>query len=214
MRDPSDSKRWKSAAAEREIATLVAREERMRLALAAGRIHTWDWDVSADVLVWSEGLEKELSLACAPADMQSLRKLVHPDDIEFVSRRIEAALQGPNDYEAEFRMIRGDGSVRWCSARAIVVRDDSGKAVRMVGVDMDVTERHHLVARSLDSEARLRFAMETAGAGTWEYAVDRDEFFASDRALELHGLPRESRSRTARRLTLFFRRIGPRLKKP
>ncbi len=190
MRDPSDSKRWKSAAAEREIATLVAREERMRLALAAGRIHTWDWDVSADVLVWSEGLEKELSLACAPADMQSLRKLVHPDDIEFVSRRIEAALQGPNDYEAEFRMIRGDGSVRWCSARAIVVRDDSGKAVRMVGVDMDVTERHHLVARSLDSEARLRFAMETAGAGTWEYAVDRDEFFASDRALELHGLPR------------------------
>ena len=179
----------KSGTAEHEVATLIAREERTRLALAAGRIYTWDWDIATNRLVWSEGLEKELLIARAPYEISAFRALVHPDDLDFVGERIEAALRRPEDYEAEFRMIRGDGSVRWCSARAIVVRDCAGKALRMVGVDQDVTERRELLHRTLESEARLRLAMEAAGAGAWEYAIDKDEFIASDRALELHGLP-------------------------
>jgi PAS domain S-box-containing protein len=174
---------------ERELATLLAREERVSLTLTAGRIHTWDWDVAADLLVWSESLVHELRIARAPGDSGAFRKLVHPDDLDLLAKRVEAALRGPHDYEAEFRMIRGDGSVHWGSARAIVVRDGAGNAVRMVGVHQDVTEQRELLRRALDGEARLRFAMEAAGAGAWEYAIDRDEFIASDGALQLHGLP-------------------------
>ncbi len=128
-------------------------------------------------------------IARAPGDLELLRRLVHPDDVAFVSRRVEAALQGPHDYDAEFRMIRGDGSVRRCAVRAIVVRDNAGKAVRAVGVDTDVTENHDILRRTLETEARLQLAMASASAGSWEYAIDRDEFIASDRALSLHGLP-------------------------
>ncbi len=85
-------------------------------------------------------------------------------------------------------MIRADGSVRWCSARAVVVRDSAGAAIRLVGIDQDVTDKHAMFQRTLESETRLRFAMDAAGAGAWEYVVDTNEFIASDRALDLHGM--------------------------
>ena len=49
--------RVKTLDAEQEIATLVAREERMRLTLTAGRIHTWDWNIATDVIFWIRGAD-------------------------------------------------------------------------------------------------------------------------------------------------------------
>ena len=174
---------------------LVAREERIRLALSAGRIYTWDWNIATDSIVWSEGLEKELLISQPPGDLASFRALVHPDDADFVSERLQAAVQGPNTYEAEFRMVRSDGSVRWTSSRAIIVRDDSGKAVRMVGVDQDVTERHELLRRTTESEARLRAchgslaAAETASKmGSWDWDISADRVYVSDAYRALYGL--------------------------
>ena len=184
-----------TTSAEQEIATLDAREERIRLALSAGHIYTLDWDIEADSIVWSEGLEKELLISQPPGDVASFRALVHPDDVDFVSKRIQAAIQGPNSYDAEFRMVRSDGSVRWTSARAIVVRDDSGRAVRMVGVDQDVTERHELLRRTTESEARLRAchgslaAAETASKmGSWDWDISADRVYVSDAYRALYGL--------------------------
>jgi PAS domain-containing protein len=176
----------KTVHAEQEFATLVAREERMRLALAAGRIHTWDWDIAADLIVWSSGLEKELLIARAPGNVAAFQALVHPDDADFVAARLQAAIEGPDDYDAEFRMVRGDGSVRWCSARAIVVRNNAGRAVRMVGVDQDVTEKHELLQRTTDSEARLRTVYESLAAeaasriGSWDSDIATDRVYVSD----------------------------------
>ena len=130
-----------------------------------------------------------------PGDLASFRALVHPDDADFVSERLQAAVQGPNTYEAEFRMVRSDGSVRWTSSRAIIVRDDSGKAVRMVGVDQDVTERHELLRRTTESEARLRAchgslaAAETASKmGSWDWDISADRVYVSDAYRALYGL--------------------------
>ena len=186
----------RQALGEREIATLLAREERMRLALAAGQIYAWEWDVLQGSIVWSEGLERELGTS-AP-DYASFRKLVHPDDADYVAGRVEAALEGPEDYAAEFRMVRSDGSVRWCSARAIVVRDDDGKALRMVGVDQDVTERHELLRRTTESEARVRAAYGSLAAaeaasriGSWDWDILGGRVYVSDAYRALYGLDRD-----------------------
>ncbi len=80
---------------ESEVAILLAREERFTLALKAGRFYTWDWDLRRNKIVWAGGLEKELRLSDAPGDIELFRKLVHPDDVEFVTKRIEAAIRGP-----------------------------------------------------------------------------------------------------------------------
>ena len=194
-----DETHVKTPHAEQEIATLLAREERMRLALSAARIYTWDWDISRDLIVWSDGLEKELLIAQAPGDVASVQALVHPDDAELVASRIQSALEGPGDYEAEFRMIRGDGSIRWCSARAIVVRDREGRAVRMVGVDQDVTEKHELLCQTIENEARLRTVYGSLAAaeaasqmGSWDWDIARDRVYVSDAYRRLYGLTNDA----------------------
>jgi PAS domain S-box-containing protein len=184
--------------AQQAMEMLIARENRMQLALKAGRVHYWDWDIVADAIVWSDGLEKEIG-GPAPGDMAAFRRLVHPDDVGFVAARVQAALEDRGQYEAEFRMIRSDGGVRWCLARAIVVRDGLGAPVRLVGIDQDITERRAMMQQAIESEARLRMVYGSLAAaeaacktGTWDWDIAGDRVFVSDAYRALYGLSAEA----------------------
>jgi PAS domain S-box-containing protein len=153
----------------RDFVTLEQSEERLRLALDAGRMGVWDWNIVTNEVEWSENLEDIHGLARGTfgGTLESFRALVHPDDRERVGRAIEEAVQSRTGYHAEFRSLRADGSVGWISARGRVFSDASGRAVRMIGVGMDVTERRRL-ADELEARAR-----ELAGADR-----RKDEFLA------------------------------------
>src|SRR5262249_60078718 len=121
---------------------LQASEERLRLALEAGRMGVWDWNIATGEVSWSENLEPLHGLAPGtfPGTFEGFRALVHPDDREAVDRAITAAVDGASGYDVEFRNVRPDGTVGWVSGKGHVFRDAAGRAVRMVGVGMDVTE--------------------------------------------------------------------------
>ena len=67
--------------------------------------------------------------------------MVHPEDLEAVKEANRAALAGDKSYDIEHRIVRPDGSVRWVHEQADIVRDAEDKAVSMVGVVQDITER-------------------------------------------------------------------------
>jgi PAS domain S-box-containing protein len=135
-------------------------DERLRLAIDAGQLGIWDWDIVHNRVIWSDRVYELHGVP--PGEfggrVEDFAALVHPEDAPAVQAAIEAALASGSAYTAEFRVPWRDGSVRWLSTRASVVRDASGRPLRMVGSTYDVTERVELLA----AERRSRAAAEQA----------------------------------------------------
>ncbi len=128
---------------ERMAASLRESEARLRLALQAGRMGIWDWDLVTNQLHLDE-TELELTGVPTQENLTHIDKFferVHPDDLGPLHQAIERAQLNQEEYSHEFRMVAGDGSTRWLSGRGRVIRDETGQNVRMVGVNFDVTER-------------------------------------------------------------------------
>jgi two-component system CheB/CheR fusion protein len=121
-------------------------EERLRLALAAGHMGVWDWDIQTDEVKWSEQLEPMHGLAPGAFEgtFSAFQRLIHPEDRALVAAAIRRALQEKAGYDVEFRTRRPDGGVQWTAGKGRVLRDETGRAVRMIGVGMDVTGRKHM----------------------------------------------------------------------
>jgi two-component system CheB/CheR fusion protein len=121
-------------------------EQRLLLALRAARAGVWQWNLATGEARRSEGLNALLGLPVedvqGPHDV--FRALIHHDDRARVEAAIQTALDTRTDYEAEFRVLRPDGTIAWIEARGRVIFDDAGSPVRMVGVAIDVTRQKHL----------------------------------------------------------------------
>ncbi|MEO8370278.1 MAG: PAS domain S-box protein [Candidatus Solibacter sp.] len=116
-------------------------EERHRLALDAGAIGLWDWDISNNRVVWSELVYEfhGLTPETFGGTSEDFQRLIHPEDAERVGQAIYAALEAGQPYDLEFRVVNPDGKIRWLSTKAQVVRDPQGHAVRMLGATQDIT---------------------------------------------------------------------------
>ena len=127
-------------------------EQRLRMAMAGARVGVWDWNIVTGEIFWSEGLEPQHGFPQGgfAGTYEAFRKAIHPDDLERVEARIRSAVETREPYEEEFRLVGADGVVRWTGARGIVLDDGRGRAVRMIGVGIDVTPQ-----KQLEEELRL-----------------------------------------------------------
>src|SRR5271165_7037312 len=166
-------------------------EERLRLAMEASGTGLWEWDLATDAVIWSpecytiHGLKQgEFDGTAAAFDSS-----VHGDDRERVWASIRSAAERGHRYDAEFRIVRPSGEVRWVTNLGRAVYDREGRPIRMIGTITDVTGRKQTAEAFRESEQRLRLSLDAAKAGIWEAIPSNGEFIASDRALALHGLP-------------------------
>jgi PAS domain S-box-containing protein len=118
-------------------------EERLRLALEAGQMGTWEWTVATNEVIWSPSLEAIHGLAPGTfaGTFAAYREDIHLEDREQVLGAIAETVERGEDHHVEYRIVRPDGGIRWVEGRGKLVRDASGAALRMIGVCMDVTER-------------------------------------------------------------------------
>ena len=119
-------------------------EERYTLAVSAGNVGVWDWNLDTNEIYIDPILKQILGYEDHEIKNQldDWGRLVHPDDQEKVMEAATAHLEGVVPiYEVEHRMLHRDGSIRWFVARGSVMHDAQGKPVRMVGTDTDITER-------------------------------------------------------------------------
>ncbi len=151
---------------ERKLAeeALRASEERLRLAQQAARIGTFERNVRTGVVTWSRDLEPMYGLppgtfnGTTPAFFQNL---IHPDDHARVTELVDLALKTGQPMTGEWRVLWPDGSIHWIAGRWQVFMDESGEPSRVVGVNMDVTERKRTeemlfeVNRTLEAQAAL-----------------------------------------------------------
>ncbi len=118
-------------------------EERLKLALHAGQIGVWDWDITKDRIEWSDlvydihGVERGMF----PGGLENFAQLLHTEDRERIIKSVRAALEQGVPYDVEFRVIHPNGETHWVSSTALVLRNDEGKPIRMLGATTDVTAR-------------------------------------------------------------------------
>ena len=130
--------------AETEAAKRQASERRLHMALAAGHMGAWDWDITSGRVSWSAELESihGLKPGAFGGTMDAVVRDVHPADLKQLQRAIAAAIETPEaDYSIEYRIVREDGACRWLAASGRVLVDNKGRPIRMVGVCRDTTER-------------------------------------------------------------------------
>lgn len=131
-------------------------EQRLRLAVAAGQLGIWDWDIATDRIVWSDGIYAMYGASLRGSDvaLEDFLGIIIDEDRPRVRNAIHAAMRDGTSYATEFRVERG-GQQRWITSRGVVVRDSSGRATRMLGASHDITERVELLAREREGREHL-----------------------------------------------------------
>jgi PAS domain S-box-containing protein len=143
--------------AERKLETS---ERQLRLALDAGGMGTWGWDLATDSLVW-DARQFEL-FGIDPGHVTGAEALsrIHRDDIQRVKGDIARTLKAGGEFESEFRIIHPNGEIRWLAGRGRGVADPANGPVRMIGLNFDITEQKRaadrlaLLAREVDHRSR------------------------------------------------------------
>ncbi|WP_338248603.1 PAS domain S-box protein [Dictyobacter halimunensis] len=148
-------------------AALRESDERLHLAFSAASMGTWDWNIKTGKVFWSEDMEALLGMAPGTfsGTYEAFCDLVHPDDLVRVTAPLQQALQQKSLYQADFRMLRVDGSVRWVTSRGHAFYDDDGQPVRMIGVDLDITERKQSEQQATERASELEAFFEAIGDG-------------------------------------------------
>ena len=142
-------------------------DERLRLALEAGQLGAWEWDVGEGRVVWSEELAAIHGLKAGSfgGTFEAFQEDMHPADRERVLEAIQTALgNAPADYRVEYRIARPDGEIRWLEARGRAIADAEGRPVRMIGVCQDTTERLEEKIRAEHAAARLEILAGASSA--------------------------------------------------
>ncbi|PCD02943.1 diguanylate cyclase [Sphingomonas spermidinifaciens] len=148
----------------------LAIETRYQLAAQATTDAIWDWDLATDRVQWNAALE--IAYGHKPEGNQTAGhwwlERIHPDDRDGVGTSIYAAIAGDDlNWSAEYRFERADGSYAPVYDRGSILRGSDGRAVRMIGAMLDLTERRAREAELRASNARFRAAVAAIDGYVW-----------------------------------------------
>ncbi|MGY1707769.1 SpoIIE family protein phosphatase [Geodermatophilus sp. SYSU D00697] len=154
---------------ELEYAALAGEHERQRvrwiLAMDAGGVATFDWDLRTGELVWDEPLMAMFGYTAEDFDgtIDAFNRRLHPDDLPRVSEALRTSIETVGEFEAEYRVVRPDGDTRWVRARGRALAGPGRTAVRLLGAAHDTTEDR-------SAQARVARVLEAMPAGF--YSLD------------------------------------------
>ena len=155
-------------------------------------VGTYHWFIEEDRVEWSPELVRLYGLKRGPDSEPGFIELVHPDDRLRVEAETSSFLAGGTSYSHEFRIIRPDGEVRVVHDRGVIERAPNGSAIRMRGINIDVTEQ-----RSQHDEGRrepfdrdfLKLSLDAAEQGAWDYDIASDTPRWDQKTYALFGQP-------------------------
>jgi PAS domain S-box-containing protein len=169
-------------------------EERFRLLAEVTNDAIWDWDLITNELWWNEGFEKLFGFRRDEIEktIDSWYNRVHPEDRDRVIPGLHRLIaEGGTDWSDEYRFLCKSGRFAYVLDRGHVIRNTTGKAVRMVGGMRDLTERREAEAALTESEERFRATFEQAPIGIAEISPEGAFERVNPRLCEMFGYSAE-----------------------
>jgi len=169
--------------------------EKLDLALSAsGMVGTWDWNIVENVVTADDRFAALYSVtpgaAAVGLPIETFLAGIHPDDRQRVISEIGYSLKQPGPVRFEYRLSKGDGAPeRWVVASGRVITDDTGRAVRLPGIVVDVTDERRIAEQLAESEMRFRTLADTMPQMVWSTLPDGYHDYYNARWYEFTGVP-------------------------
>ena len=171
--------------AEKEIALV---NERLHLALEAGKAEVWDPEINTGKSMKLENHQALFGPSAGPHILQGSWDRVHSDDLAGLRQSMEIAQRERTGFSQDFRVICLDGTIRWLHSEGKFMYSPSGEVERMLGITVDITERKRDVEALEKSQQQFSLAFEAARLGWWVWDQETGHVTVSDGTKALLGL--------------------------
>ncbi|MCH8067993.1 MAG: PAS domain-containing protein [Candidatus Marinimicrobia bacterium] len=165
-------------------------EERFDLAMQGANDGLWDWDLVRDEVYYSPRWKSMLgyNVEEIKPHLDEWKRLLHPDDLDRAISNFQAYIDGKiKVYNIEFNMQHKDGHYVNILSRGMAIRDNKGKAFRIIGTHVDITERKQAEEIIRNSEDKLKRAQKIARFGNWELDLKTDKGLWSEQVYHIFG---------------------------
>ena len=154
---------------ERKLAENILREKEERLALATinNGVGIWEWNLQTQEMIWDDSMFALYHIHRKDfiGTEEAWRASLHPDDLARGDQEVADAIAGKKPFETEFRVVWPNGEIRHIKAVAKVFRDDQGTPLRMLGINMDVTDRNKAEMELRESEDKFKYVFDHSPIG-------------------------------------------------
>ncbi len=167
-------------------------QERLAFVVDALAEGVYDWCIGDGDLWVSDRLNELFGFARGELRSASWLERVHPDDVDDYRDAMVAHLRGGTDrFDCEYRLRDAHGEYRWIADRGRAIRDESGRALRLIGAVDDITERRRMIAELTLSQERYELTSLASNEGIYDYDLDNESIHYSPRLLTLIDVPAE-----------------------
>lgn len=181
------------AAERRAKEALGGSEQRLRIALDAAQLGTWQLDLATNNLECTPRCAANFGLpAGGEYSYEQLIGIVHPADRDRVRAEVERALAERDLYQAEYRVIWDDGSLHWITASGRANYTAGGEPYNMVGITLDITEHKRAEEAVRESEIQLRTLANAVPLLAWMAEPDGSIFWYNRRWYDYTGTTPEA----------------------
>ena len=183
--DVTDSKK-----AEGELRTLT---QRLSLATQVGNIGVWDWDVQTNSINWDERMFEIYGVARGTAiDYDHWKAAVVAEDLPAAEASVQLTLTRKSQEVAEFRILRSDGSLRHVQTAQGVIMDRAGKVMRVIGLNLDITEHKQLENTLRQERIFLRAVIDNIPDSVYVKDMECRKVIANLAEVRLSGMQSEA----------------------
>jgi PAS domain S-box-containing protein len=171
----------REAALEGAIRERDEQTKRLEEAQSIAGLGSWEWDVAADRMRWSQELHRIFGTSpesdnCYASGLSR----VHPDDRERIDAVMRIAIETGKSYAIEHRIIRTDGAIVILDSRGEVQCDASGKVIRIYGIAHDITARRRSEVELQRSEERFQLASRATNDGIWDSDLVKNTLWVNE----------------------------------
>ena len=171
-------------------------ESRLRRAQETARVGTWEWDLRTGVAVWSDMIWQLLGLEPGDGEttLERFVEFIHPEDRDRVLHKTRSVIAAGGEYSDEFRIVQRDGRVLWLASQGALISSPDGRPERMIGVNIDITERkqseialHDAMAASERNRAQLESVFQTVADGITVSDMAGNVLLVNEAMARIHG---------------------------
>ncbi len=147
---------------EKTVRELQVSDERYKLAVSGSTAALWDWDISSNMVHYSDRVTEVLEYSPGEFSdsLDEFWNRIHPDDYRATQQAVDQHLNDQAPFQVDYRLQAKSGRYRWFHARGQAIWDETGRAMRMSGSITDITERKQVEEELRRSEEHFRSLME------------------------------------------------------